>query len=261
MSPASDSHRSLIVAPLQHVAAVMDGNGRWAQQRGLSRGDGHLQGAVAARKMVESSLRAKIPYLTLFAFSSENWNRPADEVSLLMGLFVQQLQAELPGLLEQNIRLQVVGSRQRFPAELVECIDQVETETASGAALSLYIAADYGGRWDITQAAQNLAYQVRDGELDPELIDEETLAKALALSSAPDPDLLIRTGGECRISNFLLWQCAYSELYFTDICWPDFDAEEFGRALGWYAQRLRRFGRIPGVDVAGQEVLQKEQRQ
>jgi len=248
MSVVPDSPPSSTVAPLRHIAVVMDGNGRWAQQRGLSRGDGHVEGAQAARKTVELSLRAKIPYLTLFAFSSENWNRPEEEVSLLMGLFSQQLRAELPGLLEQNIRLQVVGSRKRFPAELLDCIDQVETETAGGTALSLQIAADYGGRWDIVQAAQLLARQAVEGVIDPELIDEDAMTSALALSPIPDPDLLIRTGGEYRVSNFLLWQLAYSELYFTDMCWPDFDADEFDRALSWYAQRSRRFGRVPEQD-------------
>jgi undecaprenyl diphosphate synthase len=222
----------------------MDGNGRWAQERGLSRGEGHQQGAVAAKRIVELSLRAGIPHLTLFAFSSENWRRPQAEVELLMGLFVQRLEAELPGLLEQRIRLQVVGNRANFSAELIKIINRVETETAHGDALSLQVAADYGGRWDITQAARSLARQVAAGELQPEQIDEAVFESALALSPVPDPDLLIRTGGECRISNFLLWQCAYSELYFTDICWPDFDEQAFNGALGWYAQRSRRFGRI-----------------
>ncbi len=228
----------------QHIAVVMDGNGRWALERGLSRGEGHVQGAVAARWMVESALQAEVSYLTLFAFSSENWARPAAEVTLLMELFTLQLKAELPALLEQDVRLQVVGSRQRFPDELLDAIDDVETQTAGGSAMSLQIAADYGGRWDVVQAAQQLARQVNNGELDPQRINESLLAEHLAMSAVPDPDLLIRTGGECRISNFLLWQCAYTEFYFSDICWPDFDAQQFEAALAWYGQRSRRFGQV-----------------
>jgi len=243
MDIADDSAVSLNQNRPQHIAVVMDGNGRWAQERGLSRGEGHQQGAVVAKRIVELSLRAGIPHLTLFAFSSENWQRPEAEVELLMALFVQRLQAELPSLIEQQIRLRVVGNRANFSNELITIINRVETETAHGDALSLQIAADYGGRWDITQAARSLARQVAAGELQPDQIDEAIFENALALSPVPDPDLLIRTGGECRISNFLLWQCAYSELYFTDICWPDFDEQAFNEAIGWYAQRSRRFGR------------------
>lgn len=244
MTAPMESDQTSSMPPINHVAVVMDGNGRWAQARGLSRAEGHFQGALAARAVVESAVRTQLPYLTLFAFSSENWKRPATEVSVLMELFVQQLYAELPGLLEQNIRLRVVGRRERFPQELLQAIDQIESETAAGTALSLQIAADYGGRWDITQAAQSLARQVQQGDLNPEEIDESVLGNALALRSIPDPDLLIRTGGECRISNFLLWQFAYTELYFADICWPDFDENQFGQALNWYAQRSRRFGGV-----------------
>jgi len=232
MGIADDSAVSLNQNRPQHIAVVMDGNGRWAQERGLSRGEGHQQGAVAAKRIVELSLRAGIPHLTLFAFSSENWQRPEAEVELLMALFVQRLEAELPSLIEQQIRLRVVGNRANFSNELIAIINRVETETAHGDALSLQIAADYGGRWDITQAARSMARQVAAGELQPEQIDEAVFQSAL-----------IRTGGECRISNFLLWQCAYSELYFTDVCWPDFDEQAFNESIGWYAQRSRRFGR------------------
>lgn len=238
-----ESHRLPTDKLPDHIAVVMDGNGRWALERGLSRGKGHLQGSVAARKIVELCVVENIPFLTLFAFSSENWNRPASEVKLLMELFASQLMAELPELVEQDIRLRVVGSRQKFPAELIECINRVEAETAEGKTLSLQIAADYGGRWDIAQAARSIAGQAVEGHLALDSIDESTVAKALALSPCPDPDLLIRTGDERRISNFLLWQCAYSEFYFSDVCWPDFDETEFRHALDWYARRSRRFGK------------------
>ncbi|MBL4621850.1 MAG: di-trans,poly-cis-decaprenylcistransferase, partial [Immundisolibacteraceae bacterium] len=187
----------------------------------------------------------------LFAFSSENWNRPEQEVTLLMELFTERLQAETPGMVERNISLRVVGSRNRFPQSLLERIEEVELATAGGSQLSLQIAADYGGRWDIVEAARQLASKAAAGQLDPNSITEQSFCEALALSPAPDPDLLIRTGGEFRVSNFLLWQLAYGELYFTDLCWPDFDADEFQRALHWFADRSRRFG---GLDDAALNV-------
>ena len=227
-----------------HIAVVMDGNGRWAQRRGLARGEGHVQGAIAARRMVQLCHQHAIPYLTLFAFSSENWNRPAQEVTLLMELFTERLLAETPGMVERNISLRVVGSRARFPQPLLERIDEVELATAGGTSLSLQVAADYGGRWDIVEAARTIAIEASKGRLDPNSIDEQSFCDALALSPAPDPDLLIRTGGESRVSNFLLWQLAYAELYFSELCWPDFDAAEFEQALSWFKQRSRRFGRV-----------------
>lgn len=226
----------------RHIAVVMDGNGRWARQRDLPRAEGHLRGAETARLMVEQSVRHQIPYLTLFAFSSENWRRPQQEVELLMELFTQRLEVECPALMEQGIALRVVGNRSRFPLPLQKMIEQVEAATAAGKRLSLQIAADYGGRWDIAQAAKKIADLVAEGRLDRDQISEETIASMLALSPIPDPDLLIRTGGEKRVSNFLLWQLAYAELYFTDTCWPDFDAAELEKALLWYGQRARRFG-------------------
>lgn len=231
-----------------HIAVVMDGNGRWAQRRGLARAEGHAHGAIAARRIVEYCYQQNIPYLTLFAFSSENWNRPQQEVALLMELFTERLQAETAGMVERKISLRVVGSRSRFPQALLERIEAVELATAGGTHLSLQVAADYGGRWDIVEAARQLASKAAAGELEPSSITEQSFCDGLALSPAPDPDLLIRTGGESRVSNFLLWQLAYAELYFTELCWPDFDADEFQLALNWFAARSRRFGLIDDLE-------------
>jgi undecaprenyl diphosphate synthase len=224
----------------RHIAIIMDGNGRWAKNRFLPRVAGHRRGVETVREVVRSCADLGVEYLTLFAFSSENWRRPADEVSFLMQLFMRALQQEVARLHENGIRLRVIGDLGRFDADLVALIRQGEERTAGNSRLTLTIAANYGGRWDILQAANRMLAQR------PELaagFGEEDLAPHLSMSYAPEPDLFIRTGGEQRISNFLLWQLAYSELYFTDTLWPDFDSRALALALDSYRRRERRFGR------------------
>jgi undecaprenyl diphosphate synthase len=226
----------------RHVAIIMDGNGRWAQRRGLPRPAGHQAGAEAVRRVVEESVRLGVRVLTLFAFSSENWRRPRHEVSLLMDLFFRALKRELPRLKANGVRLRIIGDRTAFSDRLQQRMGDAETATAGGDRLLLQVAANYGGRWDIAQAARALARAVRAGELEPEAIDEDRFAAALSFADAGDPDLLIRTGGEQRLSNFLLWQSAYTELCFTDTLWPDFDAAAYAQVLQAFAGRQRRFG-------------------
>jgi len=224
----------------RHVAVIMDGNGRWAKKRFLPRVAGHVKGVELVREMVRTCLERGIQYLTLFAFSSENWRRPADEVSLLMQLFVKALEQEVEKLDRNGVRLRVIGDLSAFEPRLQSLIRQAEEKTLGNTRLDLNIAANYGGRWDIMQAMNKmLAAQpekrVGWGEAD--------LEPYLSMSFAPEPDLFIRTGGEERISNFLLWQLAYTELYFTPTLWPDFDTVEFDKAIASYGQRERRFGR------------------
>ncbi|MGH8609607.1 MAG: isoprenyl transferase [Gammaproteobacteria bacterium] len=226
----------------QHVAIIMDGNGRWAQKRQLPRIAGHRAGVDAVRQIVKACGENGIRILTLFAFSSENWRRPKREVSLLFDLFLSALQQEIEELDHNNVRLRVLGDRQAFPESLQHSIDNAELLTASNQGLHLYIAANYGGRWDITQAVRRLAREVASGVLDPAEIDSEVIGSRLSLHGVPEPDLFIRTGGEQRISNFLLWHLAYTELYFTECLWPEFDRDEFARALASFARRQRRFG-------------------
>ena len=231
-----------VAAVPRHIAIIMDGNGRWATQRRLPRVAGHTRGVDRVRTAVEACARAGVEYLTLFAFSSENWRRPVDEVSFLMRLFVTALEREVGKLHANGIRLRVVGDLSLFDRRVQESIRRAETKTAGNTRLTLTIAANYGGRWDIMQAARKLAEQsVEQGRVVD--IDEASLAQHLALAYAPEPDLFIRTGGEKRISNFLLWQLAYTELYFTDTYWPDFDANTLSDAIASYARRERRFGR------------------
>ncbi|HTT12710.1 MAG TPA: polyprenyl diphosphate synthase [Burkholderiaceae bacterium] len=232
-----------------HVAVIMDGNGRWATRRHLPRVAGHSRGVDAVRSTIESCGKRGIRYLTLFAFSSENWRRPRDEVSTLMRLFVTALQKEVGKLIENGVRMRVVGRIDDFDASLRALIRQAEEQTAANDRLQLTICASYGGRWDIAQAVQRLLRARPELARTPEAISEDVLAPYLALAFAPEPDLLIRTGGEQRISNFLLWQLAYTELYFTDLLWPDFDTEALDAALAWYHGRERRFGRT-GAQVA-----------
>jgi undecaprenyl diphosphate synthase len=224
----------------QHIAVIMDGNGRWARKRFLPRVAGHKRGMDAVLELVKACVDHNIAYLTLFAFSSENWRRPADEVSFLMSLFIQGLKREVAKLHENNIKLVLIGDRTRFNAELIDQIELSERLTANNTGLTLSIAANYGGRWDILQAVNKMhsAMPSHVGEF-----DEEHLASHLAMHYAPEPDLFIRTGGEKRISNFMLWQLAYTELYFTDTLWPDFDESAFNLALASYQKRERRFGR------------------
>ncbi|MEX0450815.1 UNVERIFIED_CONTAM: di-trans,poly-cis-decaprenylcistransferase [Spiribacter pallidus] len=228
----------------RHVAIVMDGNGRWAAQHGEARHYGHRAGAESVRQAVETCARAGVEALTLFAFSSENWQRPASEVSMLMELFMRVLDRETTRLHENGIRLQIIGDRSRLSEKLQTRCQAAEALTADNERMVLNIAASYGGRWDIAQAARRLAEAVAAGELAPEAIDEAMVGERVCLAGLPDPDLFVRTGGEQRISNFLLWQLAYTELYFTPVLWPDFDAAQMTRALEWYAGRERRFGTV-----------------
>ena len=221
----------------------MDGNGRWAQKRGLPRFSGHKAGVETVRNAVELCVESGIEVLTLFAFSSENWRRPAKEVSLLMDLFMLALKREVRRLRRNNVRLRVLGDLAAFPQKLQARIQEAEETTAECGGLVLQVAANYGGRWDIACAARHVAERVRSGELDPESITEETVSAALSTAGLPDPDLFIRTGGEQRLSNFLLWQSAYAEIYFTDTLWPEFDKTAFRDALWVFAGRQRRFGR------------------
>jgi len=225
----------------RHVAIIMDGNGRWATKRFMPRVAGHSEGLEAVRKVVEECVKQNVEYLTLFAFSSENWRRPPEEVGFLTKLFLKSLRKEVARLAENNIRLKMIGDLSRFGSAITEMVEFSEEKTKDCNRLTLTIAANYGGRWDILQAMQKALAQ--NPHLDPEGISEEWLAPHLSMAYAPEPDLFIRTGGEQRVSNFLLWQLAYTELYFTDILWPDFDAAELQKAFLWYAQRERRFGR------------------
>ena len=220
----------------------MDGNGRWAQARALPRHAGHRAGAKAVRETVEISARRGVSVLTLFAFSSENWRRPRDEVSRLMNLFVEALQREVDDLHRNNVKLTFIGERERLHAGLLGKIDAAEERTRNNDGLQLNIAVAYGGRWDIVRAAQVLARRARDHEIGVDEIDEDRFSAELQLAGQPDPDLLIRTGGERRISNFLLWNLAYAELWFCDCLWPDFGAAQFDEALSFFAKRQRRYG-------------------
>ena len=226
----------------RHIAIIMDGNGRWAQQRGLMRHAGHKAGVKTVRSSVEQSVKHGIEVLTLFAFSSENWKRPKKEVSLLMDLFMVALQREVKRLKRNNVRLRIIGDRSAFSEKLQQRISAAEAETAGNDGLVLQIAANYGGRWDITQAVRRIAARVASGQLQPDHIDEDLISSELSFKDLPDPDLFIRTGGEQRVSNFMLWQSAYTELYFTDAYWPEFDAEAFDQAIAFYSSRQRRFG-------------------
>ena len=216
-----------------HVAIIMDGNGRWAKKRFLPRAEGHRQGVEALNRVVESAVQLGIKRLTVFAFSSENWARPAPEVAMLMKLFAQALHRWCEPLAKAGVRLRVIGDKTAFSDSVKEAIEASERATANGSNMELVIAANYGGRWDVCQATQ----QVIDTGLD---VTPENLSKYMTV---PEVDLLIRTGGECRISNFLLWQSAYAEIYFTERLWPDFDAKDLEDALEWYVRRERRFGR------------------
>jgi len=231
-----------VAAVPRHIAIIMDGNGRWATQRRLPRVAGHTRGVDAVRAAVEACASRGVEYLTLFAFSSENWRRPTDEVSFLMRLFVAALEREVGRLHANGIRLRVVGDLSMFDARIQELIRRAETRTARNTRLTLTIAANYGGRWDIMQATRKLVEEAaRTGEAAP--VTEDAFSQHLAMAYAPEPDLFIRTGGEQRISNFLLWQLAYTEFYFTDTYWPDFDEAALSHALSSYAERERRFGR------------------
>lgn len=233
----------------------MDGNGRWAQRRGLPRHAGHPAGVEAVRKVIEHCVQRKIQVLTLFAFSSENWRRPKLEVGLIMDLFIRSLKKEARRLHRNGVRLKVIGDRSAFSEKLQQRIREVETLTVDNQTLVLQVAANYGGRWDMVQAAKKLARDVQNGILTPDEINEELISQGLSFPDQPDPDLFIRTGGEQRLSNFLLWQAAYAELYFTDLLWPDFDGTTLDAALERYAGRQRRFGQT-GEQVSGNKIVE-----
>ena len=226
----------------QHIAIIMDGNGRWAQKRHMPRTVGHAKGAAGVKALVEHCAKLGVKYLTLFAFSTENWSRPADEVSTLMGLFVQYLEKEMGALAAAGVRLKVIGDVAGFAPELQSRIHAAENATQHNQAITLVVAANYGGQWDVVQAVKN--WQAANPALNASQLTQGQLALHLSTAGMPDVDLLIRTGGEQRISNFLLWQAAYAELYFTDTLWPEFDETELNNALHWYATRERRFGQV-----------------
>lgn len=225
-----------------HVAIIMDGNGRWAEAHSRQRHAGHRAGVKAARDVVEAAAQRGIKVLTLFAFSSENWKRPATEVDSLMRLFVEVLQREVEALHANGIRLRFIGSRESLPPILRRRMADGERRTAANARMTLVLAVAYGGQWDLVQATRAIADKVRAGTLDPAEIDEATIAGHRALAGLPPPDLLIRTGGERRVSNFLLWDIAYSEIFFADTLWPEFGAAELDEALEFFGRRQRRFG-------------------
>lgn len=244
------SETSMIDLP-RHIAVVMDGNGRWANKRHLPRAAGHKAGVNATRKLVENCAKNRIEALTIFAFSSENWNRPEDEVSHLMSLFISTISIEVKKLHKKNVRVRFIGDRTRFAEKLQKSINQSESLTSQNTGLQLNIAANYGGRWDVVEACKSLLRDVVDNDKDISAIDEASFDQYVALADLPAPDLFIRTGGEQRISNFLIWQTAYSELFFVDTLWPDFSEIELNDALKWYAGRQRRFGKT------GQQMMEE----
>ncbi len=236
----------------RHIAIIMDGNGRWAQKRLMPRFMGHNAGVKAVRKIVEYCAKQNIEVLSLFAFSSENWRRPKDEVSLLMELFMATLQSEVDKLDKNNIRLKIIGDKSGFPEKLQEKIRSAEAQTQENTGLTLLIAANYGGRWDITQAVSKIAQAINQGDILVQDISEELISSHLVTAGLPEPDLFIRSGGEERISNFLLWQLAYTEFYFTESLWPDFDQKLLETAINSFKSRERRFGHT------GEQMLEKK---
>jgi undecaprenyl diphosphate synthase len=226
----------------KHVAIIMDGNGRWARNRAMPRHAGHRAGVKSVRNVVETAAQRGVSYLTLFAFSSENWSRPKEEVSRLMALFLEAVQREAKSLHKNNVKLEFIGARNLLQEGLLEKIEEAEVLTSKNNGLHLIIAVAYGGRWDIVNATKRVAQQVLDGSLALDAVDESSVAGEMQLAGIPDTDLLIRTGGEQRISNFLLWNLAYAELYFTDKLWPDFNAGDFDKAIEHFANRQRRYG-------------------
>ncbi len=227
----------------KHIAIIMDGNGRWAKKRGMPRVAGHRSGVKSLRNIVEYASNKNIQALTVYAFSSENWQRPKQEVTLLMELFLSSLKQEIHNLHQNNIRLRFIGNKTEFPEKLQKYIKDSEELTVNNTGLHFNIAANYGGHWDIKQAVVNLFHKIQSNEISIEDISEDSITEFIELSDLPNPDLFIRTGGEKRISNYLLWQIAYTELYFTDCLWPDFDIKEFEQAIEWYQGRERRYGK------------------
>lgn len=234
----------------QHVAIIMDGNGRWAQAKGLPRTAGHVEGVATVKKVTEEAVRLGVKYLTLYTFSTENWNRPVEEIEALMNLVLTNLEEEI--FMKNNVRFRMIGEMERLPQSvqnrLAECIGRTSENTG----MTMVIALSYSSRWELARASRLIAEDVRSGNLSPEEITEDIISHYLATEFMPDPELLIRTGGELRISNYLLWQCAYSEFYFTDQYWPDFNEESLRRAIADYQQRQRRFGKT-GEQVSDED--------
>ena len=227
-----------------HVAIIMDGNGRWAKSHGKERYEGHIEGVQSVRECIKAASRCGVRYLTLYAFSTENWGRPQEEVDALMELVCKSVMAETPELVAQGVEVRFIGRRDRFSERVREHLVRIEGDTAGGSVLTLVLAFDYSSRDEVVSAVRALAKRVSEGALKPEEIDEQTIADSLYTAGIPDPDFIIRTSGECRLSNFLLWQASYAEMYFPSTMWPDFRGEEFERAMEVYAQRDRRFGKL-----------------
>lgn len=225
-----------------HIAIIMDGNGRWAKERSMERSAGHVEGVNTVRRITEAASEAGVKFLTLYAFSTENWNRPRSEVDALMHLIVIAIERETPDLIKNNVRLEMIGDFSRMPAEALGRLRQCMADTAHCTGLTLVLALSYSARWEITEAVRQIALKAGKGEINPADIDDATVASHLSTAGMPDPDLLIRTGGDKRVSNFLLWQIAYAEIYVTPTYWPDFDKEQFYRAIIEYQSRERRFG-------------------
>ena len=228
----------------QHVAIIMDGNGRWAQQRGMERPEGHIAGVESVRRVVKAAVNRGVRYLTLYTFSTENWGRPIEEVEAIMELFCRSVIAEAPELKEQGVQVKLMGDRKAFSEKVNNYIDKIESETAEGDKLTLVLAMNYSSRYEITATVKEIAQSVAEGTLKAEDITTDYISSHLYSRNYPDPDLIVRTGGEYRLSNFLMWQAAYSELYFTPTLWPDFDKNSFDEALEAYTQRNRRFGLV-----------------
>ncbi len=228
----------------QHVAIIMDGNGRWAKQRGKERYEGHIAGVESVRAVVRASVRNGVKWLTLYAFSTENWGRPTAEVDAIMELFCKTVMGEAAELRDQGVRVKIMGERGRFSEKVRGMIDYIEQTTAIAERMTLVLAFNYSSRREIVLGVRDIARRVAQGELSAEAIDEQTIAESLMTRSMPDPDMIIRTSGECRLSNFLLWQASYAEFYFPEVLWPDFTEEEFDRALEVYARRDRRYGLV-----------------
>lgn len=230
----------------RHVAIIMDGNGRWAELRGKERCEGHAAGVEPVRASLRAAVRHGVKFLTLYAFSTENWGRPEAEVDALMELFCQSVVHETPELVRQGVRVRMIGERSRFSEKVQQALASIEEQTARGEVLTLILALNYSSRSEITRAVRSLARKAAAGELDPEQIGEETISATLDTAPYPDPDLIVRTSGEQRLSNFLLWQASYAELWFPEVLWPDFTEREFDRAIEEYARRDRRFGLVKG---------------
>ena len=246
-SPTESSRSTASGGAPEHVAIIMDGNGRWAQARGLPRFEGHRRGVEAVRSAVRSAIDLSIPYLTIYSFSSENWSRPAEEVAMLMGLLKRYIRNDLAELHGNGVRVRVIGQRAGLAPDIAALLDEAETLTRANRGLNLIVAFNYGARQEIVEAARSLAREAAQGRLDPGRIDVDMLASRLGAPDVPDPDLIIRTSGEQRLSNFLLWQAAYAELVFLPIHWPDFDRTAFESALAQFAARERRFGGAGGA--------------